>query len=389
MSPGPFDRNPELQRLRDEGYTVSVEETSYVVVRDVAYVTPAGVVARDGVLAYAYSEDGRPVDHVVYFAGEAPSKRDGNPFEFRSDGSWEVADGVVATHQLSAKDPDQQIDPDYYVKFKRYLTILGDQAEAVEPGASAPLHRPVKDEEPDSPFVYLDSASSKAGIVEYSRRLEQARVAIVGLGGTGSYILDLLSKTRIGQIHLFDGDGMLSHNAYRAPGAASWEELDARPKKVDYYAERYGVMKRGLVPHPYYLDGSNVEELRDMEFVFLAMEGGTVKRALVEALEAMDIAFIDASLDVLVMGDGLGGTVQATTSTPGRRDHLRKRVDFSDPEPDDIYSSNVQVADLNALNAVMAVIKWKKLRGFYSDLREEHWTAYGVDANLLVNGDEP
>jgi hypothetical protein len=37
---------------------------------------------------------------------------------------------------------------------------------------------------------------------------------------------------------------------------------------------------------------------------------------------------------------------------------------------------------------VMAVVKWKKMRKFYTDLRREHWSAYGIDANLLVNGDE-
>lgn len=387
MSHDPFARRADLQQLRDDGYTVSIEDSGYVVVRDVAYVTPARVVARDGVLAYAFSEGG-PNDHVVYFAGEPPCKASGTPFNFISGGRWEVAAGIIATHQLSAKDPAQQVDPDYRVKFMRYLRILGDQADAVQPGSSAPPHRPIRDEDPDSPFEYLDSATSRAGIFEYARRLEQERLAIVGLGGTGSYVLDLLSKTRVREIHLFDGDDLFSHNAFRAPGAASWDDLQARPKKVDYYAEKYKVLKRGLVAHPYHLTGSNVDEVRDLDFVFLAMEGGTVKRALVDRMEALGLSFIDASLDVLVMGEGLGGTVQVTTSTPAQRDHLRRRVDFSDPQPDDIYSSNVQVADLNALNAVLAVIKWKKLKGYYLDLRHEHWAAYGVDANMLANGDE-
>lgn len=387
MSLVPFARNPDLQRLRDDGYTVSVEESGYVVVRDVAYVTPAGELARDGVLAYQYSEAG-PTDHVAFFAGAVPSKPGGAPQGFHSEGRWEVADGVVATYQLSVKDPDRPVDADYYVKFIRYLSTLGHQAEALETGSSSPPFRPLRDEDPRSPFEYLDTATSRAGIYEHAKRLEQERVAIVGLGGTGSYVLDLLSKTRIRELHLFDGDTLFSHNAFRAPGAASFAELDARPKKVEYYAMKYATLKRGLVPHPHFLDATNAHELREMDFVFLTMEGGDVKRGLVEAMERMGLAFIDASLDVLVMGDGLGGTVQVTTSTPGKREHLRTRVDFSTPEPDDIYSSNVQVADLNALNATLAVIKWKKLQGFYTDLRHEHWSAFGIDANLLVNGDE-
>jgi hypothetical protein len=246
----------------------------------------------------------------------------------------------------------------------------------------------VADDDPTSPFQYLDSASSRAGIVKYSRRLEQERIAIVGLGGTGSYILDLVSKTRVGEIHLFDGDKMLTHNAFRAPGAASKAELDAGPKKVDYYANKYGALKKNIVPHPYSLDRDNVHQLGEMEFVFLAMEGGSVKRDIVEAMEHMGLSFIDASIDVMEMGDGLGGTVQVTTSTPGSRAHFERRVDFSDAQPDDVYSSNVQVADLNALNAVFAVLKWKKLRHFYSDTRNEYWSAFSVDMNMLANGEE-
>ncbi len=35
--------------------------------------------------------------------------------------------------------------------------------------------------------------------------------------------------------------------------------------------------------------------------------------------------------------------------------------------PDEEYRSNIQIGELNALNASLAVIKFKKLRGFYFD----------------------
>ena len=52
-----------------------------------------------------------------------------------------------------------------------------------------------------------------------------------------------------------------------------------------------------------------------------------------------------------------------------------------------MYASNIQVADLNMLNAALAVIKWKKLRGFYRDLEGEHHCTYTTDGNMLLNGD--
>ena len=35
--------------------------------------------------------------------------------------------------------------------------------------------------------------------------------------------------------------------------------------------------------------------------------------------------------------------------------------------PDDIYRRNIQISELNALNACIAVIRYKQLRGFYVD----------------------
>ena len=46
------------------------------------------------------------------------------------------------------------------------------------------------------------------------------------------------------------------------------------------------------------------------------------------------------------------------------------------------------MADLNALNACLAVVKWKKLRGFYRDLEQEHHCTYTTDGGMLLNGDQ-
>ena len=34
-------------------------------------------------------------------------------------------------------------------------------------------------------------------------------------------------------------------------------------------------------------------------------------------------------------------------------------------QPDDIYRTNIQISEINALNACLAVIRFKQLRGFY------------------------
>jgi hypothetical protein len=41
-------------------------------------------------------------------------------------------------------------------------------------------------------------------------------------------------------------------------------------------------------------------------------------------------------------------------------------------------------ADLNALNAALAVIKWKKLACFYQGLDHEHHSTYTIGGNMLL-----
>ena len=41
-------------------------------------------------------------------------------------------------------------------------------------------------------FKYADTASSRAGIAVATAKLEIGKVGIVGVGGSGSYILDLV-----------------------------------------------------------------------------------------------------------------------------------------------------------------------------------------------------
>ena len=54
---------------------------------------------------------------------------------------------------------------------------------------------------------------------------------------------------------------------------------------------------------------------------------------------------------------------------------------------DNVYARNIQVADLNALNAALAVIKFKKHFGFYCDLENEHFCTYTLDGNVIHNED--
>jgi hypothetical protein len=241
----------------------------------------------------------------------------------------------------------------------------------------------------DSPFKYYDTSSSRAGITALASKLAM-KVAIIGLGGTGAYILDQVAKTHAIEIHLYDDDEFSQHTAFRCPGALGLDELKPGMTKVAYYQELYSKFRNGVFAHPYRVNTSNLDELGGMQFVFLCLDTGELKDAIMHSLEQAGIAFVDVGMGVNLKQGAIYGTLRATLSTPQKREHIRgnHRVSFAPAVGPNDYSRNIQVADLNALNAVLAIIKWKKYCGFYHDQKKEHHGTYVIEMNKLSSEDQ-
>ena len=71
------------------------------------------------------------------------------------------------------------------------------------------------------------------------------------------------------------------------------------------------------------------------------------------------------------------------------RTHVRdkKRISFVTADEVNEYDTNIQIAELNALNAALAVIRWKKFWDFYADQEGEHNSLYTIAGNELTNED--
>ena len=107
---------------------------------------------------------------------------------------------------------------------------------------------------------------------------------------------------------------------------------------------------------------------------------------VVTKLLEFGVPFTDVGMGVYEVDQesSLSGVLRVTTCTSERTD-ASARIDLSDGGADDVYSQNIQLAELNAMNAALAVLRWKRLVGFYIDARHEHHTMYHIDANLLTN----
>ncbi len=390
MSSALISRSPDLQRLQHEGYELEIC-SNHLLVHNVPYVTPRGEVARATLisnLSLAGDKTIKPEPHIAWFTGEHPCNVNGSEIVQikHSSGNIPLAPDLVAKHSFSNKPPGGYAD--YYEKMTRYIEIISAPAQSLQPGVTACTFKVVASPPDDGVFNYMDTASGRVGITAVTAKLAMRKVAIVGVGGTGSYVLDLLAKTPIWEIHLYDSDKFFQHNAFRAPSAASLEELLEQPTKVSYFHAKYSKMHRGIKAHPVKIGDNNVAELTDFNFVFLCMDSGPAKKLIVETLQANGIAFVDVGMGTDLLEDSLElwAICRVTTSTSEKQDHISRRVSFAEADEDD-YDRNIQIADLNALCAALAVIKWKKLCGFYQDLEHEHDSTYTTSTQLLTSED--
>src|SRR5258708_35317727 len=322
--------NPDLLRLKDEGYAVDVVE-GYLVVRHVPYVNSARKVGL-GMLISSLELSGdrtnKPSTHVAYWTGEHPCHADGQKITAieNSSTSQDLAKGVRADHTFSAKADYR----DYYHKMTTYIGRITGEATKVDPDATAQIFLPTPEDNGEGIFKYIDTASSRANIGHVTQKLAGQRIGIIGLGGTGSYILDLVAKTCVAEIHLFAADRFLQHNAFRAPGAASAEQWLERPLKLAYFAAIYSNLRNGILVHHEFLDESNLTLLDTPNSAFLCLCHGSVKRLIVNHLVKNDASFVDAGMGIFRNDDQLGGIVRAVISTPANRALAAQHISFDE-----------------------------------------------------------
>lgn len=381
-----INHSPDLKRLQDEGYELEVKG-GYLLIHHIPYVTHLrevkyGILVSELSLANSQRTI-KPGTHVINFIGEYPCNADGSIITaIQHSNQQNLGNGIVVNFSFSNKP--QSGYADYYEKVSTYGTIISSPAKSIDPLVTEKTFRIRENAIDTDVFHYIDTNSSRAKINLINEKVKGQKIAIIGLGGTGAYILDLISKTPVSEIHLYDGDVFSQHNAFRSPGAAGKEDLDTVPTKVDYYYNQYSKIHQKITAHHSYVSKENMKELLTMSFVFICIDNDVSRKLIIQFLLKSNIPFIDVGLGVNAVDDTLIGTVRVTTGTDKKKNHLVDRIPFVDEGNND-YNTNIQIVELNCLNAVLAVIKWKKMCGFYQDLREEHHSTYSINVNQLTS----
>jgi hypothetical protein len=388
MLPAQINRSNDLKRLLDEGFEVEIK-AGHLIVHHVPYVNNNRQVQYGKLIStLALNNDItlRPDTHVIGFMGDNPCNKDGSVISAiqHANPNQQIADGIIMNYTFSNKPPNGY--DDYYHKITRYAEIISAPAKSIDKSVTAQTYKVIESSEKESVFLYSDSNSSRANINQLNEKFKGLRIGIIGLGGTGSYVLDMVAKTPVDEILLFDGDEFLQHNAFRSPGAASVDTLNRQMKKVEYYASIYSQMRREIRAFPVKITEDNIHLLKGLSYVFICIDSNSARSMIISKLLQFGVSFIDAGLGVNIADDNLVGTLRTTTGTMHKHDHIPKRIGSAETD-DNEYATNIQIADLNAVNALIAVIKWKKLCGFYQDLKGEHNTTYTINTGQLIHGD--
>ena len=216
-------------------------------------------------------------------------------------------------------------------------------------------------------------------------RARGQQIGIVGLGGVGLWILDLMSKTDVREIKIWDGDEIEGRNLVRAPG---WASQDAIGKnKADYFGEQYGRIRTGISIRGQYWHSDNPEDTFDgLDFVFVAVDKTETRTALCERLEENEIAFIDVGMGIELREERVRGSCQIFFSgeEPGR---WRIGIPTAEGAGEQDYHA-LQLADLGALNAALAVGIWRRHIGQYEEEEKDWLVRYRIENNDLLKKPE-
>jgi ThiF family len=389
--------NDDIRRLFEKGYAVGFD-SKYLIVRDIPYLDANGAYQLGAIVTKLVFTDNDHVqqdDHQIFFAGSHPHNIDGSPIANLAGGPTTLAlsadaSDVVVQRSFSNKPRlnGQMVDfANFFDKIESYVGIISRPASAKYPGQKEPLtYRTVEKVADDAIFKIHDTMTSRAEITELSAKFHDEVVAIIGLGGTGAYTLDFLAKTPVKEIRGFDRDPFHIHNAFRSPGR--FESTEFNKSKAEMYQARYDNLRHGVKLEAKFIDASCAADFEGVTFAFVCVDKGSSRAGIFDLLISLGIPFIDVGMGLNRKHGALSGMMRATYYSPQDAAAVRAKgfAEMSD-HPNSEYRVNIQIGELNALNAVMAVLKFKRLKGFYVDTPDFHFLFDLADGKMVTRSE--
>ena len=257
-----------------------------------------------------------------------------------------------------------------YVK-KIYALFLGGSASA--------------EEAPPRPYTFDVLGDHPSEVVEWRGLLAQECVAIVGLGGVGAWIADLVVKADPQEVHGWDYDCIEPKNLLRMPGGLDPNVWVGKPK-ADWFQETYSLIHTSVHGHNARVLPESVREVTERTtFAFVAVDDADDRMMVCDTLANAGIPFVVVGLSPVRKGKRVKVSLRIVTA------HVdvsswREAIPQVGQAGQDDYGS-LDLPDVYSMAAAWAIQSWRRMRGqFWQQKREECLDYSANDQSLITRG---
>lgn len=208
------------------------------------------------------------------------------------------------------------------------------------------------------------------------------KIAIIGLGGVGAWIADLMTKTDVIEIHGWDEDVIEEKNIIRMPGAVSPKWVGKA--KAMWFQKTYRKIHKKVYGHAENITERNVQKIcNNITFAFVAIDNEKGRKIICEHMTKHGIPFIDIGLSLNRNNDNqLCVSIRISIALP-YDETWQKSIPAVDKAGQEIYGK-LELPDVAAMAAGWAVQYWRKMRGQLAQEKPQECMKYQADTNMII-----
>lgn len=261
---------------------------------------------------------------------------------------------------------------DAWEALKTYINAIYGGFRASDPNGSHQAQRP---------YTFLIPGERSRDEVQWLDLVRGEKIVIVGLGGVGAWIADLLVKADVSEIHGWDDDLIEVKNIIRMPGAVSPDWI-GKPK-AKWFEESYGKIHHQVYGHEENVTDNNATEMcTNTTFGFVAVDNDEGREIACNTMAEVGIPFIDVGISVNRNCGQVTSSIRLITASL-YDDVWRKAIPKVDKAGQEIYGK-LELPDIAAIAAGLAVQSWRKMRGQMAQDRASECMVYRAETNKIT-----
>ena len=261
---------------------------------------------------------------------------------------------------------------DAWQALRTYVNAIYSGFKTAETQSSASIQRP---------YTFEILGDKSAAEVEWLDLVAGERVAILGLGGVGAWIADLIAKSDVYELHGWDHDVIEPKNIIRMPGAVDPDWI-GKPKS-EWFEQTYSSIHRRVRGHRVKVTEDNVQEVvANTTFAFVAVDEDESRMTACEAISRARIPFVSVGLSLGRSDRQATASIRVVTGHTDR-ESWRGGIPRVGQAGQDDYA-RLELPDVSAMAAGWAVQSWRKMRGQMLRSQPEECIVYRAEDSSIV-----